>query len=179
VLLPRPVRSLLLAALLSVAPSAARAGSWAAISGGVSVPTGTTSLGTLQVRPTASLAVGYDWEYVGASVWAGLLNSQAGTLQVNSFPVMGRVRVRLPLGLAVPYAFGGLGFAPALAKLDLVPFDTVAFTAQAGVGVELVFGDMFTAGAEGVYLWLSPSYSFGTVQLDSLLALATFGLRFE
>jgi hypothetical protein len=177
---PRTGRLLLLVALLAAAPSAARADFWTAtISGGAYVPTGTSPFGAFQTRPAASVAVGYDWEYVGASVWAGIVTTQAGVLlQENCFPVTGRVRLRLPLGLAVPYVFGGVGFAPARANVDLVQFDTVAFTAQTGGGVELLFGDMFTLGAEAGYLWLSPSYSFGTVKLDGVLALATFGLRF-
>jgi hypothetical protein len=59
-----------------------------------------------------------------------------------------------------------------------VRFDTVAFAAQAGAGVDLVFGDMFTIGAEGGYLWLAPSYPFGTVDMNGTLLLATFALRF-
>ena len=177
--LARAVRPLFLAALFAAAPSPARGEYWAAISGGAYIPTGTSPFGALQARPTASLAVGYDWEYVGGSIWAGLVSTQAGNLlQENCFPVVGRVRVRLPLGLAVPYAYGGVGFAPTRANLDFVQFFAVAFTAQAGAGVDLVFGDMFTIGVEGGYLWLSPTYSFGTVPLDGVLALATFALRF-
>jgi len=178
VTLPRVACSVVLMALLAGAPSPARADLWAAISGGAYVPTGTSPYGSFQTRPTASLAVGYDSEYVGGSVWAGIVTTQAGILlQENCFPVVGRVRVRLPLGMAIPFVYGGVGFAPARARLDLVEFNTVAFTAQTGAGVDLVFFDMFTIGAEGGYLWLSPSYSFGTVRLDGYLALATFGLR--
>ena len=165
--------------LLASAPSLARAEPWAAISGGAYVPTGTSPFGSFQARPTASLAVGYDSEYVGGSVWAGIVTTQAGILlQESCFPVVGRVRVRLPLGMAVPFLYGGVGFAPSRARLDLVEFNTVAFTAQAGAGVDLVFWDLLTTGVEGGYLWLSPSYPFGTVRLDGILALATFGLRF-
>jgi hypothetical protein len=178
VTLRRPARLLPLLVLLASPPSAARAESWAAISGGAYVPTATSGFGSLQARPTATVAVGYDWEYVGASAWAAIVTTQAGLLQETCFPVMARLRVRLPLGLAVPYAFAGVGFAPAHAAVDLVPFDTVAFTGQAGAGLELVFGDRLTLGVEAGYLWLSPSYSFGTVQLDGVMALATFGLRF-
>jgi len=179
VTLARAVRPLFLAVLLGAAPSPARAEFWAAMSGGVYVPTGTSPFGAYQTRPTASLAVGYDWEYVGGSLWAGFVNTQAGVLlQESCLPVVGRVRVRVPLGLAVPYAYGGVGFAPTRANVDLVSFYAVAFTAQAGAGVDLVFGDMFTIGVEGGYLWLSPSYSFGTVRLDGVLAVATFALRF-
>jgi hypothetical protein len=165
--------------LLASAPSVARAEPWAAISGGAYVPTGTSPFGSFQARPTASVAVGYDSEYVGGSVWAGIVTTQAGILlQESCFPVVGRFRVRLPLGMAVPFLYGGVGFAPSRARLDLVEFNTVAFTAQAGAGVDLVFWDVFTTGVEGGYLWLSPSYSFGTVRLDGILALASFGLRF-
>lgn len=175
----RVARSLLVVVLLACGPSVARAELWAAISGGAYIPTGTSPFGSFQTRPTASLAVGYDWEYVGGSVWAGIVTTQAGNLlQENCLPVVARVRVRLPLGMAVPFVYGGVGFAPARGLLDLVEFNTVAFTAQAGAGVDLVFLDMFTVGVEGGYLWLSPAYSFGTVRLDGYLALATFGLRF-
>jgi len=178
VTLARAVRSLFLVVLLAAAPALARADLWAAISGGAYVPTGTSPFGAFQARPTASLAVGYDSEYVGGAIWAGIVTTQAGVLQENCFPVVGRVRVRLPLGMAVPFLYGGVGFAPSRARLDLVEFNTVAFTAQAGAGVDLVFWDVFTTGVEGGYLWLSPSYSFGTVRLDGILALASFGLRF-
>jgi hypothetical protein len=178
VTLPRAVRSLFLVAFLAAAPALARADLWAAISGGAYVPTGTSPFGAFQARATASVAVGYDSEYVGGSIWAGIVTTQAGVLlQENCFPVVGRVRVRLPLGMVIPFVYGGVGFAPARAMLDLVQFNTVAFTAQTGAGLDLVFFDMFTIGAEGGYLWLSPSYSFGTVRLDGYLALATFGLR--
>jgi len=180
VTLARAVRSLFLVVLLAAAPALARADLWAAISGGAYVPTGTSPFGAFQARPTASLAVGYDSEYVGGAIWAGIVTTQAGVLQENCFPVVGRVRVRLPLGMAIPYVYGGVGFAPARAiraDLAFLVFNTVAFTAQAGAGLDLVFFDMFTIGAEGGYLWLSPVYSFGTVQLDGFLALATFGLR--
>lgn len=176
--LARAVRCLFLVVLLAATPALARAEFWAAISGGAYIPTGTSPFGSFQARPTASLTVGYDSEYVGGSVWAGIVTTQAGILQENCFPVVGRVRLRLPLGMAIPFVYGGVGFAPARAMLDQVEFNTVAFTAQAGAGLDLVFFDMFTIGAEGGYLWLSPSYSFGTVRLDGYLALATFGLRF-
>ena len=177
--LARAARLAPLLALLAAAPSPARAEFWAAISGGVYVPTGTSSFGAYQTRPTASVAVGYDWEYFGASAWAAIVTTQAGILlQENCFPVMARARLRLPLGLAVPYVYGGVGFAPARANVNLVQFDAVAFTAQSGAGVDLVFGDMFTLGAEAGYLWLAPTYSFGTVDLNGVMALATFGLRF-
>jgi hypothetical protein len=178
VTLARAVRCLFLVILLAAAPALARAEFWAAISGGAYIPVGTSPFGAFQARPTASLAVGFDSEYVGGSVWAGIVTTQAGILlQENCFPVVGRLSVRLPLGMTVPFVYGGAGFAPARARLDLVEFNTVAFTAQAGAGLDLVFFDMFTIGAEGGYLWLSPSYSFGTVRLDGYLALATFGLR--
>ena len=169
----------LLLVLLAAAPSPARAEFTAAISGGVYLPSGSSPYGAFQVRPSASLAVGWDSTYFGGAVWAGLVSTQAGVLlQENCFPVMIRARGRLPLGLAVPFVFGGVGFAPSRASLNIVTHETVAFTAQAGAGVDLVFGDMFTIGAEGGYLWLSPSYSFGTVDLDGTLLLATFALRF-
>ena len=143
------------------------------------LPSGTSPFGAFQVRPTASLSVGWDSDYFGASIWAGFVSTQAGAvLQENCFPVMFRARGRLPLGLAVPFVFGGVGFAPSRAALNLVAYNTVAFTAQAGAGVDLVFADMFTIGAEGGYLWLAPSYWFGTVDMDGTLLLATFALRF-
>ena len=169
----------LLVVLLTAFAAPARAELYAAISGGAYLPSGTSSFGSFQVRPSASLAVGWDSEYLGGSVWAGLVSTQAGgVLQANSFPVMARVRGRLPLGLAVPFVFGGVGFAPSRAAVNLVYTNTVAFTAQAGAGVDLVFGDMFTIGAEAGYLWLAPSYGFGTVDLNGTLVLATFALRF-
>jgi hypothetical protein len=176
--LRRSIGPLLLLALLA-SPVAARAEFAASISGGVYLPSGTSPFGSFQVRPSAALSVGWDSDYFGGSIWAGIVSTQAGVLlQENCFPVMARARGRFPLGVAVPYVFGGVGFAPSRALLDLVRFDTVAFTAQAGAGVDLVFGDMFTIGAEGGYLWLAPSYSFGTVDLNGTLVLATFALRF-
>ncbi len=171
--------SLLLSLALLAGPARSRAEWTAAISGGAYLPTGTSVYGSFQARPMAALSVGWDSSYVGASAWAAIVSTSAGQLlQETCFPVMVRARGRLPLGLVVPYAFGGVGFAPARALLDMIQYDTVAFTAQAGAGVDLVFGDMFTLGAEGAWLWLSPSYAFGTMKLDGALVLATFGVRF-
>jgi hypothetical protein len=179
VTLTRTGRFLALVSLLAAAPGPARAQVWTAISGGAYVPTQTSPFGSFQSRPTASLAVGYDSEYLGGSLWAGFVNTQAGALlQASCFPVMARVRARLPLGVAIPFAYGGVGFAPSKASIDLVPYDTVAFTAAAGAGVDFDFGEMFTLGLESGYLWLSPTYWFGTVRLDGVLAVATFALRF-
>lgn len=177
--LRRPAVRLLLLALLTAFAGPARAEIYAAISGGAYLPSGTSSFGTYQVRPSASVAVGWDSEYVGGSIWAGFVSTQGGSLlQINSFPVMARARGRLPLGIVVPFAFGGVGFAPSRGAVNLVYTNTVAFTAQAGAGVDLVFGDMFTVGAEAGYLWLAPSFGFGTVDLNGTLVLATFALRF-
>jgi hypothetical protein len=179
VTLRRLAGRLLLVVALTALAEPARAELYAAISGGAYLPSGTSSFGTYQVRPSAALAIGWDSEYVGGSIWAGLVSTQAGSLlQANSFPVMARVRGRLPFGLVVPFVFGGVGFAPSRAAVNLVYTNTVAFTAQAGAGVDLVFGDMFTIGAEAGYLWLAPSYDFGTVDLNGTLVLATFALRF-
>jgi hypothetical protein len=179
VTLRRHAGCLVLLALLAASPAPARAEIFAAISGGAYLPSGTSPYGAMQARASASLAVGWNSDYWGAGIWAALVNTQAGVLlQENCFPVMARVTGRLPLGLVVPFVFGGVGFAPSRALLDLVPYDTVAFTAQAGGGVDLVFGDMFTVGAEAGYLWLAPSYWFGTVDMNGVLVLATFGLRF-
>lgn len=170
---------LLLVAILTAFATPARAEIYAAISGGAYLPSGSSPFGTYQVRPAASLAVGWDSDYFGGSVWAGFVATQAGTLlQASSFPVIVRARGRLPLGLAVPFVFGGVGFAPSRAAVNLVYTNTVAFTAQAGAGIDLVFGDMFTIGAEAGYLWLAPSYGFGTVDLNGTMVLATFALRF-
>ena len=175
----RSARTLLALALLATLPAPARAEISASISGGVYLPSGTSPYGSFQVRPTAALSVGWDSDYFGGAIWAGIVSTQAGVLlQENCFPVMVRARGRLPLGVAVPYVFGGVGFAPSRALLDLVRFDTVAFTAQAGAGVDLVFGDMFTVGVEGEYLWLAPSHPFGTVDMNGTLVLASFGVRF-
>lgn len=176
--LPRAARILLLALSLSL-PAAGRAEAWAAISGGAYLPGGTSPYGTFQVRPTASLAIGYDTSYVGAAVWAGVVSTSAGLLlQETCFPVMLRVRGRLPLGIVAPFAFAGVGFAPSQALLDMAPYSTVAFTAQAGAGVDFAFADLFTLGVEGSHLWLQPSHPFGTVEMGGTLLLATFGLRF-
>lgn len=178
VTLPSAARVLLLAVALTL-PAASRADGWAAISGGAYLPAGTSPYGTLQVRPAAALSVGYDTPYVGASVWAGLVATSAGILlQETSFPVMLRVRGRLPLGVVAPYVVGGVGFAPSRALLDMVSYSTVAFTAMAGAGVDLEFADLFTVGFEASRLWLQPSHPFGTVDLDGTLLLAVFGLRF-
>jgi hypothetical protein len=175
-------RALLLAlvALAAASPSPARAEFYAAISGGAWIPTGTSPYGTIETRPTASLSVGYDLEHVGASVWAGFFTTSAGLLFVNtSFPVVLRVRGRLPLGIVAPYAFGGVGFAPSRTLLDMVQNDAVAFTAQAGGGADFQVGELFTLGVEGFYEWLKPSYWFGTVDLNGVMVLATFALRFQ
>jgi hypothetical protein len=177
---PRAFPALLaLAFLLAAAPASSRAEVWAAISGGAYVPTGTTLSGPFETRPAATLSVGYDHGYVGASVWVAFLTTQAGdVLQESALPVVLRLRGRLPLGVVAPYVFGGVGFATARASLELAQYDAVAFTAEAGAGADVYLGDMFALGAEAGYLWLSPSYAFGTVNLGGVVALATFTLRF-
>jgi hypothetical protein len=179
VTLRRCATGLLVIALAAASPVAARAEIYAAISGGAYVPTGTSGYGSFQTRPSASLAVGWDSDFWGGSIWGGLISTNAGALlQMDCFPVIFRGRGRLPLGVVAPYVFGGVGFAPSRALLNLGAFNTVAFTAQAGGGVDFVFGDMFTLGAEAGYLWLAPVYSFGTMDLNGTLLLATFALRF-
>ena len=169
----------LVAVLALAVPGAVRAEPWAAISGGAYIPTSTTGFGALQARPMASLAVGYDLDYVGASIWVGFLNTQAGILlQETALPVVLRLRGRLPVGVVAPFVYGGVGFATARALVDLVQYDAVAFTAQVGGGVDFLVGDMFTLGVEAGWVWLSPSYYFGTIDLGGVTALATFGLRF-
>ncbi len=170
----------LLAVLAALAlPAPARADLWVAISGGVTFPTGTTAFGNLEVQPAATLAVGYDLEHVGASLSAGFVSSRAGALlQENCVPILVRVRGRLPLGIAVPFVYGAAGVAPSRAIVNLVQYDTTAFAGQAGGGLDLVFGDMFTLGVEGGWQWLAPSYPFGTVKMDGATLFATVALRF-
>lgn len=166
-------------ALLLALPEAARAEAYVAISGGVALPTGDTAYGKLETAPAASLAVGYDLPYAGASVWAGFVSTRAGALlQVNAVPILARFRGRLPLGIAVPFAYGAVGFAPSRAILNLVQSSTVAFAAQAGAGLDLVFGDMFTLGLEGGWQWLAPAFGFATVKMDGATVLGTLALRF-
>ncbi len=180
VTLRRLAGRLLLVVLLTAFAEPARAELYAAISGGAYLPSGTSSFGSVPGAP-----VGVPRGGLGLGLLRRVGLGRAGdhpgrerVLQMNSFPVMARVRGRLPLGLAVPFVFGGVGFAPTRAGVNLVFSNTVAFTAQAGAGVDLVFGDMFTIGAEAGYLWLAPSYGFGTVDLNGTLVLATFALRF-
>ena len=173
------VATALAAALLAGAPSAARAEVWAGISGGAYLPGGAAPAGALEAGPMAALAVGYDDGYWGASIWAGFLSTRAGVnFQENAFPILLRARARLPLGVAVPFAYGGVGIAPARSIYLAGTYNAVPFAAQAGGGVDLVFGDMFTLGAEGGYLWLTPSYAWGSVDLSGATVLATFAVRF-
>ncbi len=177
-----PIRrgsALVALALLLALPAVARAEAYAAISGGVALPTGDTAYGKLETAPAASLAVGYDFPYAGASVWAGFVSTRAGALlQINAVPILARFRGRLPLGIAVPFVYGAVGFAPSRAILNLIQYNTTAFAAQAGGGLDLVFGDMFTLGVEAGWQWLSPTYGFATVKLDGATVLGTLALRF-
>ncbi len=170
----------LLGLLLALAaPSTGRADLYAAVSGGVTFPSGTTAYGSLRAEGTGALAVGYDAEYLGGSIWAAFMSSTAGALlSQNCWPVLVRIRGRLPLGVAFPFVFAAAGVAPSRALLNLVPYDTVAFAGQAGAGIDLLFGDAFTIGAEGGYQWLRPVYDFGTVDMSGAYVLATLGLRF-
>lgn len=179
--LPPPIRLAALLGLLLVlaAPATGRADVYAAVSAGVTFPSGTTAYGSLRAQPTGALAVGYDAEYVGGSIWAGFMSSTAGAfLSQNCWPALVRIRGRLPLGVAVPFVYAAAGLAPSRALLNLIPYDTVAFAGQAGAGIDLLFADAFTLGAEGGYLWLRPSYDFGTVDMSGGYVLATLGLRF-
>ncbi len=170
-----------LAALLVLLalPSPARAELYAAVSGGVTFPTGTTAYGKLEAQPAAAIAVGYDLENVGGAVWAGFVSARGGAfLQVNAVPLLARVRARLPLGIVVPFAYGAVGLAPSRAILNMIQYDAVAFAAQAGGGLDFVFGDMFTLGVEGGWQWLSPAFAFGTTKMDGGTLFATLALRF-
>ncbi len=176
---PRTLAAALAAALLAATPSDARAGIWAGISGGAYLPGGSAPQGPLESGPMAALAVGYDDGYWGASIWAGFLSTRVGVnFEENAFPILLRARARLPLGVVVPFAFGGVGIAPARSIYLAGTYNAVPFAAQAGGGVDLVFGDMFTIGAEGGWLWLTPSYAWGTVDLSGPVVLATFAVRF-
>ncbi len=170
----------LLAALLALAvPAPGRADLYAALSGGVTFPSGTTAYGALRVEPAAALALGYDTDHLGGALWVAFMTSSAGSiLTQNCWPVLVRVRGRLPLGVAVPFAFGAVGLAPSRALLNLVPYDTVAFAGQAGAGIDLFFGDLFTIGAEGGWQWLRPTYDFGALDMSGGFALGTLAVRF-
>ncbi|HQR30824.1 MAG TPA: hypothetical protein PLL32_10470 [Anaeromyxobacteraceae bacterium] len=175
----RTLAAALAAVVLTATPSDAHAGIWAGISGGAYLPGGTAPPGALESGPMAALAVGYDDGYWGASVWAGFLSTRAGVnFQEDAFPILLRARARLPLGVVVPFAFGGVGIAPARSIYLAGTYNAVPFAAQAGGGVDLVFGDMFTIGAEGGWLWLTPSYAWGSVDLSGPIVLATFAVRF-
>jgi hypothetical protein len=171
-------RALLLASLLAI-PVGAAADAWVSVSGGVYVPTSTVSGLAWDTRGTASIQGGYDLEHVGASLGVGVLSSGAGRyIAATAFPIVLRLRARLPVGLVAPYAYGGVGVAPSRANLRGLQFDATAFAGQAGAGVEFTLSDMFFVGVEAGYAWVRPAFSFGTFNLDGFLGQVAAGVLF-
>jgi hypothetical protein len=171
-------RALLIVAVLAL-PVTASGGGWVSVSGGVYVPTSTVGGVSWKAGMTGSIQGGYDLEYLGASLSVGVLSTDVGpSLWVTAWPIVLRLRARLPVGFADPYVFGGVGVAPSRANLSAFQHDAAAFTAQAGVGVDFTLGDMFLVGAEAGYAWLRPDFSFGTLSLDGFVGRLAFGVLF-
>jgi hypothetical protein len=176
----RAATALLALSLLAAAPGTARADLYAAISGGVGLPSGTTAFGNLQPQAAAALAVGYDTDFVGGSAWAGFFNTAAGgVFQQSCWPIVVRARGRLPLGVVVPFAYGGVGLAVSRLLVNMVRFDAVAFVGQLGGGLDFLVGDLFTIGAEAGYQWMKPTYTYATVDASGVTLLGTVGLHFQ
>lgn len=166
-----------LAALLA-APAAARAEAWVAVSAGAAIPTGAVGGQSWSAGITGTLQGGYDLGPVGASLSLGVLTTRAGnSLSVTVYPMLLRLRARLPLGIAAPYAFGGVGIAPSRAQAGAYFQDATPFAAQAGGGVDVALGDMFFAGAEAAYQWTRPSFPSGTLDLNAVVIQALVGVR--
>jgi hypothetical protein len=175
----RPAAALVVLSLLAAAPGTARAEVFAAVSGGVGFPSDTTRYGTLQAQGAAAVAVGYDFEYVGGSIWVGFLNTTAGAaLQQSAWPIVVRARGRLPVGVFVPFVFGGVGLAPSRLLVNMVRYDAVAFVGQVGGGADFLVGELVTIGVEAGYQWLKTSYDYGSIDTSGVLLLGTLGVRF-
>jgi hypothetical protein len=171
-------RALLLASLLAI-PGGAAADAWVSVSGGVYAPTSTVSGLAWETRMTASIQGGYDLEHVGASLGLSVLSSGAGRyLVATAWPIVVRLRARLPAGLVAPYAYGGVGVAPSRATLRAFLFDATALVGQAGAGVEFTLRDGLFVGIEAGYAWARPAFSFGTLTLDGFVGQVGLGMRF-
>ncbi len=164
--------------LLLALPRATPAEGWVSASGGVYVPAGSVGGTSWNTVGTGSLQGGYDLGPVGASLSLGLLSTTAGPrLSDTAWPLVLRVRGRLPLGAVAPYAFGGVGIAFTRAILSAVPYDSTAFAGQAGAGVELTLNDLLFLGLEATWTWLRPQYAFGPLDLSGFTAQLALGLR--
>jgi hypothetical protein len=169
---------LLAAALLATAaPGPARAGAWVLVRGGVYLPTGDLGGTPWDAAPAAALASGYDWDLVGAGVELWYLPTQASLVHSSATPLLATLRLRLPLGVVTPYAFGSAGVAFTRANANLVQYAASAFAGMAGLGADFPLGE-FTLGLQGGWLWLSPAYAFGTFTLDGATVTGHFGVRF-
>jgi hypothetical protein len=166
------------ALLASVAPGGARAGAWALVRGGAYLPTGDLAGASWDAAPAVALAAGYDWDYVGVGTEVWYLPTRVPPLvESSATPLVATLRLRLPLGVVVPYAFGSAGVAFTRANVNLVQYAASAFAGMAGLGADFPIGD-FTLGVQGGWLWLSPAYSLGTFALDGATVTAHFGVRF-
>jgi hypothetical protein len=170
-------RALLLLALLAL-PAAGRAEGFVAVAAGVYVPAGSVGGVRWETVPTGTLLGGYDLGHVGAALSLGVLGTGTGPrLHVTAVPMVLRLRARLPLGVAVPYAFGAVGLAPTQATVDSLAYGATAFAGQAGAGVEFTLSEMFFLGLEAAWNWLRPEYSFGPLDLSGFTGQLALGLR--
>ena len=174
-----PARLAIAAALLaSAAPGNARADPWALVRGGAYLPTGGLAGASWEAAPAVALAAGYDWDHVGAGVEVWYLPTRIPpVVESSATPLVASLRLRLPLGVVTPYAFGSAGVAFTRANVNLVQYTASAFAGMAGLGADFPLGD-FTLGVQGGWMWLSPSYAFGTFVLDGATVTAHFGVRF-
>jgi hypothetical protein len=170
--------ALSLAGLLAgAAPELARADAWVLVRGGAYLPTASFGGAPWDAAPAVALAGGYDSGFVGAGVEVWYLPTRASLLESSATPFLATLRLRLPLGVVTPYAFGSAGVAFTRANLGLIQYTASAFAGMAGLGVDFPVGE-FTLGVQGGWLWLSPAYSIGTFDLDGATVTAHVGVRF-
>jgi hypothetical protein len=200
--MPRPIRSLAVAALLAVAaatlPANAAAderNAYVALKGGAFFPTATSdvvvsglpAIGSLKTGPAFELAIGANWVLLGAQLSVGWYHSGNANIEVNAFPITGIFQLRIPIVFVVPYAEAGVGAwitsaknIPANKSSTIVAFETLA-----GLGVDFYLGPLLL-GAEAKYIWVKPTYSWNlssvrtsvTLQENGVVVTLNLGYRF-
>jgi hypothetical protein len=147
------------------------------VNGGAYLPTATQAGVPWEAAIASGLAAGYDGEHVGAGLSLWYLPTRAPPAASSATPLLATLRLRLPLGWAVPYAFGSAGVAFTRTNVGSAQYTDAAFAGMAGLGLDFPLGE-FTLGAEGGWLWLRPAYPVGTQDLGGALLTGHFAIRF-
>jgi len=160
------------------------------LKGGAYFPTVSNAIsavtaGDFKTGYTIELGGGVDFGAIGLQLSAGYLHTTATNATVTGWPLLGLLRLRLPIFFIVPYLEGGVGAFFSSATISGTSASAqVDFQGVVGGGVDLLFGPVIV-GAEARYLWVSPTFTAPTiptgsanVKLDGVTLTANLGWRF-